>query len=262
MSEKDDPKIRGSVRRDPASVLDSLASDAPPHPLRAAFKPIARRPWRRRGAVITVSGFCSGVGKTAVVESVLRVLRPAAALKITVVDSGAAACPIGRACGVCAALTVPFEIVTDRRRIEACGKDTGRYHAAGAAPVVWVKTHASHLRHALIAGLDQVGDRPLVVEGNSAVPLLAPDLAIMVDRSGTRRETKPSAARLLGAIDMAIHNRPRWATSADVDAARWRLARDLPGVPVVELDARHAPAAGDATFIHSLERAAACGART
>jgi molybdopterin-guanine dinucleotide biosynthesis protein len=220
MRDKDDPDIRGTI----PSAFESSS-------------PLTESPRSRAGRPrISVSGFCSGVGKTSVVETILRVLHGAAALKVTVVDSAADGCPIERPCGVCASLGAPFEIVTDRRRLT--GKDTGRYIAAGADPVVWIKTRASALAEAVDAALQRLGARPLIVEGNTPVPLIDPDIAIMVDRAAERREIKPSAARILPRIDLALLNCPSGIGAAAIECGRRRLATDLPGIPVLALDAR------------------------
>ncbi len=205
--------------------------------------------------LITVSGFCSGVGKTSLVEFLIRRLQPIAALKVTVVDSGAAGCPITRACGVCEALHAPYRIITERRRIDVPQKDTGRYAAAGAIPVVWIQTRGECIDEALEAGLAAAalfGPRGLVVEGNTPVPRLHPDLTIMVDRA-ERRETKPSAAAILDRMELAVLNRTTGDSARTVALARDRLTRDLPGVSLFEIDLR-TPAADGERLVMSVNR--------
>jgi len=205
--------------------------------------------------IITVSGFCSGVGKTSLVEFLIRRLRPIAALKVTVVDSGLAGCPIDRACGVCEALRAPYRIVTERRRLEMPRKDTGRYAAAGAHPVVWVQTRGDCLDEALAAGLAAAAAGPggVVVEGNTPVTRLEPDVAIMVDQLD-RRETKPSATAILDRIQVAVLNRRAGERAEGVSQARARLLGDLPGTEVFELDVRAPGATGERLMIHLSRR--------
>jgi hypothetical protein len=210
--------------------------------------------------LVTISGYCSGVGKTTLAELVIRRLAPIAALKVTVVDSGVHGCPIDRECGVCAALAVPFRILAERPR-PATGpaprKDTGRYAAAGADPVVWVQTRGTHLDQALAAGL-AAASRPaavesdgggggIVLEGNTPVLRLAPDAALVVDHPA-RRETKPSARALFGmpnGVHAIVLNCPQGTAPAAIRAARLRLAAEWPGTEIVELDLRHPGPAGN-----------------
>jgi molybdopterin-guanine dinucleotide biosynthesis protein len=215
----------------------------------APSPPVAALP--SRPPVVTVSGFCSGVGKTSLVEFLIRRLRPIAALKVTVVDSGIAGCPIDRACGVCEALEAPYRVITERRRIEVPRKDTGRYAAAGAHPVVWVQTHKDCLDEALAAGFAAAsGPGGVVVEGNTPVSRLHPDVCIMVDRPG-RRETKPSAAAILDRIQVAVLNCPAGEEEGVVSAARAKLRGDLPATAgVFELDLRAPGGAGERLMIH------------
>jgi hypothetical protein len=210
--------------------------------------PAAARP------LITVSGMCSGVGKTTLVELLIRRFAPIAALKVTVVDSGVHGCPIDRECGVCAALTVPFRVIHERPRA-ALGalakKDTGRYAVAGAAPVIWVQTRGADLDRALAAGLEAAsvpadnGDSGaasapvgIVLEGNTPVLRLDPDVMLVVDRPA-RRETKPSARALQAMsrpVDWVLVNLPAATPAAIARAARERAAAEWPGVEIVALD--------------------------
>ena len=212
--------------------------------------PVAVPPGAR--PLITVSGTCSGVGKTTLTELLIRSLAPISALKVTVVDSGVHGCPIDRACGVCSALTVPYRVLTERppRAGSPARKDTQRYAAAGAAPVIWVQTRGSELAPALAAGLAAASGPEaggVVLEGNTPVPRLAPDLALLVDRPA-RREIKPSARALAGMarpIDAIVLNRPRGTEAAAVAAARGDLGALWPGVEIVELDLQAPGPAGE-----------------
>jgi len=211
--------------------------------------------------LVTVSGSCSGVGKTTLVELIIRRFAPIAALKVTVVDSGVHGCPIDRECGVCAALTVPFRILEERPRRGGAvpRKDTGRYAAAGAAPVVWVQTRGTDLDQALGAGLTaasrpgsrgtpaRAGEGGVVLEGNTPTLRLAPDAAVLVDHPD-RRETKASTRALQSAprrVHWVVLNCPQGTDPAAVAAGRRRLATEWPGIEIVELDLCNPGPAGD-----------------
>jgi hypothetical protein len=216
----------------------------------------------RARPLITVSGACSGVGKTTLVELIVRRMAPIAALKVTVVDSGVHGCPIDRECGVCAALTVPFRILEERPRAVPVvpRKDTGRYAAAGAFPVVWVQTRGADLDQALLAGLtaasrprgpeggaERGGRMGVVLEGNTPVLRLVPDAAVLVDHPD-RRETKASTRALQmmpERVHWIVNNRPRGTSPAALLAGQERLAAEWPGKEIVELDLRHPGLAGE-----------------
>ena len=227
---------------------------------------------RRREALplVTVSGYCSGVGKTTLVEQLIRRCMPIAALKVTVVDSGVHGCPIDRACGVCSALSVPYRVLHERTpsatrngRGARPRKDTGRYAWAGAHPVIWVQTRGQDLEEALAAGLAAAtadpsrigGPAAVVLEGNTPVARLAPDVALMVDHPA-RRETKPSARALFGKAHWVVLNRPHDADPGSVRAARRRIAEEMPGIAVVEIDLAQPGPEGERLFRRIAER---CG---
>ncbi len=153
---------------------------------------------------------------------------------------------------VCSSLRQPFQLVHDRRALDLPNKDTGRYFAAGAARVVWVKTHGEHLLAAVQSGLERLSGWRIIAEGNTAVEVLSPDWMIMVDRQGPRRETKASASRVFKHADLGVANVPGWRGWTEVGneptgirpadrAPSLRLSRDLPGRPVVTVDVAQAP---------------------
>lgn len=133
--------------------------------------------------VITVSGERSGVGKTAVVEFLLRQLEGWSALKVTAIKDGP--CPKKISCGVCKRQHMPFSIISAPRVISRKGKDTQRMKAAGARKVLWLKAKPSGLKEGLRKALERFnGSKGVIVEGTSVLKYLKPDLGIFITGKG------------------------------------------------------------------------------
>lgn len=153
--------------------------------------------------IITVSGAHSGVGKTSVIEELLAGLKGWSALKVTVSHDGP--CPKGKSCGACDDIGPGFSIISDKNVIEEKGKDTGRFKAAGARKVLWLKARPLALAQglkkamALLRGADGV-----IIEGTSALKYIKPDLAILVKQKGST--LKPSARKILKKVDLVWIN--------------------------------------------------------
>lgn len=168
--------------------------------------------------VITVSGAHSGVGKTKVAEILLNRLKGWSALKITVIHREGQ-CPVHKDCHTCDELDSDFSIYSNKKIIEAKGKDTARLKEAGAKKVFWLKARPQTLGE----GLKEViplfkKAKGLIIESNSALKHIKPDLAIFVRNkhsvfpashlrkaAGSRlwRE-KPSAREIINKIDLVV----------------------------------------------------------
>lgn len=173
--------------------------------------------------IITVSGAQSGVGKTKVAEMLLKKLKGWSAIKVTVAHRGSV-CPRHRDCGACERISSDFAIVSDRKIIEQKGKDTQRFKEAGAKDVLWLKAHPQGLRQGLKKTLSMLKEaRGVIIEGNSILKYLKPDLAIFVKRrdsvfpalqtkmrGGMRPEVlgdwrdKPSAKEIVNKVDLVM----------------------------------------------------------
>ncbi|MDA8155369.1 MAG: hypothetical protein M0Z52_02795 [Actinomycetota bacterium] len=128
---------------------------------------------------IGIGGAGSGVGKTLFAGMLLGQLPGWGALKYT--------------------RTALYTSVTeDEAVLKAPGKDTARLLTSGASKVVWVQSPGGQeLEEALSAAMGALAGLPgVVIEGNSAVEVLKPDIVIFI--GGT--EVKKSAHRVL---DMA-----------------------------------------------------------
>jgi hypothetical protein len=107
----------------------------------------------------------------------------------------------GGSCGCCLGADHPYAIAQERRRNAS---DTGRFLAAGARRSYWVRTASGGLANALPA-VQEVRDssRNLIVESNSLVEFMAPDLYLVV-LDFAQEDFKASSRRFLGRADACI----------------------------------------------------------
>jgi molybdopterin-guanine dinucleotide biosynthesis protein len=153
--------------------------------------------------IICVAGASSGVGKTTVACGLLRHLPGWAALKVTR-SHGVGPCPHHRrGCTVCAALDQPFRLQEMTSENDLPEKDTWRLRQAGASRVFWLTAQPEAVARGLKQSLRKLKAAPgVVIEGNSAVPLVEADLVVMVRRRGG--EMSPSARAAAGRADRTI----------------------------------------------------------
>jgi hypothetical protein len=137
--------------------------------------------------IVTVSGAHSGIGKTLLAESILRVVKNFAAVKITIEDFFTA---------------VSF----DDSSIMVPGKDTFRLKNAGAAQVVWVRTPEQNIVDTMEQALSVLGCyNGLLIEGNSIMTYIKPDLSFFVYGGGIET-IKPSRLYALRNAQVIINN--------------------------------------------------------
>ncbi|NJD55417.1 MAG: molybdopterin-guanine dinucleotide biosynthesis protein B [Nitrospirae bacterium] len=120
----------------------------------------------------------------------------------------------------------PPEIISDRNILMKEGKDTRILLDAGAEDVVWVRSGRAGLMTALsdaakrLSGLDI-----LVIEGNSAIEFLQPDIVIFIF-SKERERWKPDIEKLAARADI-IFSDDDVQLPAGVHP-RFLFSRDLP----------------------------------
>jgi len=118
------------------------------------------------------------------------------------------------------------------------GKDTGRFWEAGAVNVHWVIANDEQVKPGIDEALSRVQSDGVIIEGNSFLEFVSPDLAIMCARAegGT---FKSSARRGLARTDLL------YVTSLDLAGAealaqfeQWRLSANLSlnGIPIMTRD--------------------------
>jgi molybdopterin-guanine dinucleotide biosynthesis protein len=168
-----------------------------------------------RPTIVAISGFSSNVGKTTLVCELLRALAGWEAIKLT--RGHYRSCgrdPAG--CCVSDLLRDEAVIRSGRKSNYQIGKDTGRFWDAGASNVHWVIAKDDQVEDGISEALARVKSVGVIIEGNSFLDYLEPDLAVMCARSDGAK-VKPSARRALLKSDLL------YLSSLENDAA---LARE------------------------------------
>lgn len=163
-------------------------------------------------AVVVVGGHSRNVGKTSVVAGLIARLREMrwTAFKITQYGHG-----------LCSADGAPCDCATDdhtlavsEERSSESGTDTARFLAAGAVRSLWVRTRQGMLAQAMPRIRKELeGAENAILESNSVMQFLRPDLYIAVLDSGTA-DFKDSARLFLDRADAVLVREtglePRW----------------------------------------------------
>lgn len=137
-----------------------------------------------RPVVIGIGGGHSGAGKTSVASLILRTCAGWGAIKYT-------------------KTALYASIIDDPDVLSEAGKDTRKLLDAGAAKVLWVKSPFSELREVFPVALGMLSHlQGIVVEGNSAVEVVNPDIVIFV--CGDRGKMKDSAKHILQTANIVI----------------------------------------------------------
>jgi molybdopterin-guanine dinucleotide biosynthesis protein len=136
--------------------------------------------------IISVTGAHSGVGKTSLCSILLNNLKGFGAIKFTRTE-------------------LYSSVIDDPEIIAEKNKDTAVLSESGAERVVWIKSPADELEHALDMAIGKmVGLCGVVIEGNSPLGFLNPDLIIFV--IGSDGEIKPTALKVSENADMIVFN--------------------------------------------------------
>lgn len=134
--------------------------------------------------IIGIGGGHSGAGKTLVACRILERLKGWGAIKYT--------------------NTPLYSSITDDIKVlSEEGKDTKRFLDSGAEKVLWVQAASSESEKTLQMAADMLSHlQGIVVEGNSAIEVLKPDIVIFV--SGDPAKFKKSADRILQIADILL----------------------------------------------------------
>jgi hypothetical protein len=176
-----------------------------------------------------VGGHSRNIGKTSVVAGLIQALPQWdwTAMKITQFGHGVCSAS-GADCDCCLATEHPYAIAQERQPSRS---DTGRFLAAGARRSYWLRTATGRIENALPAIRDvRAGSRNLIVESNSIVEFLIPDLYLVV-LDFAQQDFKASSRRFLNRADACILvergiQEPHWA---GVEGSDWE---DKPRFPV------------------------------
>ena len=166
-------------------------------------------------AIVVIGGHSRNVGKTSVVAGLISALPEFhwTAMKITQhghgicsVDGEPCACAIGQ-----------HEWAISEERDRSGSSDTSRFLAAGAVRAWWVRTQQGRLAEAMPAIRRHItGVRNLIIESNSVLKFLRPDLYLTVLDPATA-DFKNSAREFLDLADAVIlHHSPEGPVWTDV----------------------------------------------
>lgn len=136
---------------------------------------------------IGIGGGYSGAGKTHVAACLLDILRGWGAIKYT--------------------RTSLYSCITDDPAVlSEQGKDTRRFLDAGAAKVIWVQSPPAELAVVLPMALDMLSSlKGVLIEGNSAINVLHPDIIIFVCGKNSER-FKDSAYKILLSSQAVVYD--------------------------------------------------------
>ena len=129
--------------------------------------------------VVMVGGHTRNIGKTSVVEGIIRALPEMNWTAVKITQFGHGVCSLnGESCG-CAVDEHQYAITRERRTDS--GTDTARFLAAGARRSLWVRTKQGELFTALPSLRSEIeGDEFVIIESNSLRRFLEPALFLQV----------------------------------------------------------------------------------
>ena len=148
-----------------------------------------------RPTIVAVGGFTSNTGKTTLVCELLKRLGGWEAIKVS--RGHYRSCGKDpRACCISPLLGEEPVVRSGRAETYAPGKDTGRFWDAGASNVHWAIVTDKQVGEGVRAALGRVKSEGVLIEGNSLLRQLEPDLFLMVARPDVLK-IKPTARRAL-----------------------------------------------------------------
>ncbi|HUO77928.1 MAG TPA: hypothetical protein VMU21_10170 [Thermodesulfovibrionales bacterium] len=138
-----------------------------------------------RPILIGIGGAHSGSGKTTYASLLFQRLKGWGGIKYTKTD-------------------IYCSLVDERDMLMTEGKDTRRMLDAGAERVLWVKSPPSELGDLLPLAMEKLSDlKGVIVEGNSAIEFLVPDIIIFTFGNDSEN-LKESAKGILAKADVVL----------------------------------------------------------
>ncbi|MGA9770001.1 MAG: hypothetical protein WBV94_13235 [Blastocatellia bacterium] len=129
--------------------------------------------------LVMVGGHTRNIGKTSVIEGIIRALPEMNWTAVKITQFGHGVCSVGgQPCG-CEVAEHQFKITEERQ--SDSGTDTARFLAAGARRALWVRTRQGELFEALPSFRKEIeNDEYVIVESNSLRRFLRPTLYLQV----------------------------------------------------------------------------------
>ncbi len=191
-------------------------------------------------AIVVVGGHTRNIGKTSVMEAILRAMpeQQWTALKITQYGHG-----ICSANGEpCDCVTADHSLAVSEEHDPVSGTDTSRYLAVGAVRSVWVRTQQGMLAEAMPRVRKELAAaKNALVESNSVLQFLKPDIYLAV-LDPANADFKPTALRFLDRADLLLLTSPLPAKSAWAGVSTALLQR-IPRIAIAPPDYFNAAAA-------------------
>lgn len=136
--------------------------------------------------IIGIAGAHSGSGKTIVACEILRKIKGLSAIKYT-------------------KSSLYSSIIDNPSILSEKGKDTARMLKAGAEKVLWIQSPPEELTSLMNIALSMLsGCKGIIIEGNSAIKAVNPDILVFV--LGDIKRIKPGADVLMKKANILIHN--------------------------------------------------------
>jgi hypothetical protein len=130
-------------------------------------------------AIVVIGGHSRSVGKTSVVAGLISALREYEWTAVKITQYGHGVCSANGAPCDCATADHIWAITEEKDR--GGESDTSRFLLAGAAQALWVRTEQGRLAEAMPALRQRLeGSRHVIVESNSVLKFLRPDLYLTV----------------------------------------------------------------------------------
>jgi hypothetical protein len=146
-------------------------------------------------AIVVIGGHSRSVGKTSVVAGLISALREYDWTAVKITQYGHGVCSANGTPCDCATADHSWAITEEKDR--GGESDTSRFLVAGAVRALWVRTEQGRLAEAMPALRQRLErSRHVIVESNSVLKFLRPDLYITVLDPGTE-DFKNSAREFL-----------------------------------------------------------------
>lgn len=164
-------------------------------------------------AIVVVGGHSRNIGKTSVVEGLIRGMRELRWTAFKVTQFGHGMCSANGE--PCDCETAEHMLAVSEERDPTSGTDSSRYLAAGAVRSLWVRTRTGDLAEAMPRIRKELeGTENAVIESNSILRFLRPDLYLSV-LDPTVNDFKDSARLFLDRADAVLVpegtlGRPEW----------------------------------------------------
>lgn len=178
---------------------------------------------------VLVGGHSRNIGKTSVVEGLIRHLSEFSWTAVKITQFGHGVCAVnGESCG-CAVSEHQFAILEEHER--SAGTDTSRFLSAGARRSLWVRTKQGELFTAIPALQEEIQKEEFVIiESNSLRRFLKPDVYLQL-LDPRQSDFKASAQQFFDLADAYLFvSSPLPPSTTDPLEAHWpnvSLARQL-----------------------------------